>query len=63
VVEEEPGAVLERLPSLMRVMGPANWWDPQPLRWLHGRIGLSEPESGTPELPSLRPTVPAVTTD
>lgn len=51
------------VPSLMRVMGPANWWAPQPLRWLHGRIGLSEHESGTPELPSLRPTVPAVTTD
>jgi RND superfamily putative drug exporter len=43
------------VPSLMRVMGRANWWAPRPLRRLHGRIGLSERESGLPEHESGTP--------
>ena len=34
-------------PSLMRLMGSANWWAPRPLRRLHARIGLSETDPGT----------------
>jgi RND superfamily putative drug exporter len=30
------------VPSLMRLLGSANWWAPRPLRLLHGRIGLRE---------------------
>jgi RND superfamily putative drug exporter len=34
------------VPSLMELLGNANWWAPRPLRRLHDRIGLSE--SGPP---------------
>ena len=27
------------VPSLMRLLGSANWWAPRPLRRLHDRIG------------------------
>jgi len=30
------------VPSLMAMLGKANWWAPRPLRRLHERIGLSE---------------------
>ena len=30
------------VPSLMALLGKANWWAPKPLRRLHDRIGLSE---------------------
>jgi RND superfamily putative drug exporter len=30
------------VPSLMALLGPANWWAPKPLRRLHARIGLRE---------------------
>ncbi|HET6165262.1 MAG TPA: MMPL family transporter, partial [Marmoricola sp.] len=30
------------VPSLMRLLGQANWWAPGPLRRLHARIGLRE---------------------
>jgi RND superfamily putative drug exporter len=30
------------VPSLMRLLGQANWWAPKPLRRLHDRIGLRE---------------------
>jgi uncharacterized membrane protein YdfJ with MMPL/SSD domain len=33
------------VPSLMRLLGPWNWWAPAPLARLHARIGLSEPRS------------------
>ena len=33
------------VPSFMRLMGPANWWAPAPLRRLHNRIGLTEAHS------------------
>ena len=38
-------ATLVRLvlvPSLMTLMGRWNWWAPRPLRWLHGRVALTE---------------------
>jgi uncharacterized membrane protein YdfJ with MMPL/SSD domain len=30
------------VPSLMELLGPANWWAPGPLRRLHRRVGLDE---------------------
>jgi RND superfamily putative drug exporter len=30
------------VPSLMRLLGQANWWAPSPLRRLHDRIALRE---------------------
>ncbi len=33
------------VPAFMRLMGPANWWAPAPLKRLHTRIGLSEAHS------------------
>ncbi len=38
------------VPSLMALLGAANWWAPRPLRRLHDRIGLSES--------AVRPTPP-----
>ena len=31
------------VPSVMRILGRANWWAPRPLSWLHRRIGAGEP--------------------
>ena len=33
------------VPAFMRLMGPANWWAPAPLRRLHARFGLAEAHS------------------
>jgi uncharacterized membrane protein YdfJ with MMPL/SSD domain len=33
------------VPSLMRLLGPWNWWAPGPLARMHARIGLSEVRS------------------
>ena len=30
------------VPSVMRILGRANWWAPRPLALLHGRIGAAE---------------------
>jgi len=30
------------VPSIMRLLGRANWWAPRPLSWLYGRIGAGE---------------------
>jgi RND superfamily putative drug exporter len=30
------------VPSLMALLGSANWWSPRVLRRLHTRVGLSE---------------------
>ena len=30
------------VPSVMRILGRANWWAPRPLRWLHDRLGTGE---------------------
>jgi uncharacterized membrane protein YdfJ with MMPL/SSD domain len=42
------------VPSLMRLLGPANWWAPRPLRRLYDRIGLGEgaPTSAPEPAPS-----------
>jgi len=33
------------VPSVMRLLGRANWWAPRPLRRLHTRIGAGEPRA------------------
>jgi RND superfamily putative drug exporter len=33
------------VPAFMRLMGPANWWAPAPLKRLHTRFGLAEAHS------------------
>jgi RND superfamily putative drug exporter len=30
------------VPATMRLLGPANWWAPRPLRRLYARYGISE---------------------
>ena len=35
------------VPSLMALLGPWNWWSPRPLRRLHDRVGLGDPEAAT----------------
>jgi len=30
------------VPAVMRLLGPANWWAPGPLRRLYARYGLRE---------------------
>jgi len=39
------------VPSLMELLGQANWWAPRPLRRLHARIGIAEAPSATPPAP------------
>ncbi|MCW8375462.1 MMPL family transporter [Streptomyces justiciae] len=41
------------VPSVMRLLGRANWWAPGPLRRLHGRFGISE--GGPPAAPVAVP--------
>ena len=43
------------VPSLMQLLGSANWWAPKPLRRLHDRIGLQEGVSA----PTRRPAAPS----
>jgi RND superfamily putative drug exporter len=40
------------VPSLMRLLGSANWWAPRPLRRLHDRIGLQEGVSAPTPAPT-----------
>jgi uncharacterized membrane protein YdfJ with MMPL/SSD domain len=37
------------VPSVMRLLGDANWWAPGPLRRLHDRIGIAERSAARPE--------------
>jgi len=42
------------VPSVMRILGRANWWAPRPLRWLHDRMGTDEiarPSAQQPAIP------------
>jgi trehalose monomycolate/heme transporter len=42
------------VPAVMRLLGPANWWAPRPLRRLYARYGLRESDdqtAGTPAAP------------
>jgi uncharacterized membrane protein YdfJ with MMPL/SSD domain len=41
------------VPSLMELLGSANWWAPRPLRRLHERVGLRE--NGQPRSEGIRP--------
>jgi trehalose monomycolate/heme transporter len=34
------------VPAVMRLLGPANWWAPRPLRSLYARYGIREPAAG-----------------
>ena len=43
------------VPATMTLLGRANWWAPRPLRALHKRVGLHEPQ---PRLPWPADTVP-----
>jgi RND superfamily putative drug exporter len=36
------------VPSVMRLLGRANWWAPRPLAWLHRAIGAGEVEQARP---------------
>src|ERR1700683_1605640 len=33
------------VPAVMRLLGPANWWSPKPLRRLYARYGIREAEA------------------
>ncbi|HET6166307.1 MAG TPA: hypothetical protein VFE07_05725, partial [Marmoricola sp.] len=46
------------VPSLMRLLGQANWWAPGPLRRLHARIGLRESDEGPPVVEQSRDPAP-----
>ena len=37
------------VPAVMRLLGPANWWAPRPLRRLYARYGIREAEPASPE--------------
>jgi trehalose monomycolate/heme transporter len=44
------------VPAVMRLLGPANWWAPRPLRRLYARYGLREAEAdAAPALPAAEP--------
>jgi RND superfamily putative drug exporter len=47
------------VPATMTLLGRANWWAPRPLRALHDRVGLHEPQ---PWLPWPADTVPVMPT-
>ncbi|PWS49710.1 transporter [Streptomyces sp. FT05W] len=49
------------VPAIMKMAGRANWWCPRPLRRLHARFGVREPESraALPGLPGAREVPPA----
>jgi trehalose monomycolate/heme transporter len=44
------------VPATMRLLGPANWWAPRPLRRLYARYGIRE-DGGLPPAPE-RPGLP-----
>jgi trehalose monomycolate/heme transporter len=44
------------VPAVMRLLGPANWWAPKPLRRLYARYGIREAEGPTPA-PAPQPAV------
>jgi trehalose monomycolate/heme transporter len=44
------------VPAVMRLLGPANWWAPKPLRRLYARYGIREAEGPTPA-PAPEPAV------
>jgi RND superfamily putative drug exporter len=40
------------VPAFMRLLGPANWWAPAPLRRIHQRFGLRESIEPSPAAPA-----------
>jgi RND superfamily putative drug exporter len=40
------------VPSVMCILGRANWWAPRPLSWLHRRIGAGESSSPVVSVPA-----------
>jgi trehalose monomycolate/heme transporter len=40
------------VPAVMRLLGPANWWAPRPLRRLYARYGLREADDQTAATPA-----------
>ncbi len=47
------------VPSVMRLLGDANWWAPDPLRWLQRNVGMGESGARlpTPGLAPVRVTI------
>jgi uncharacterized membrane protein YdfJ with MMPL/SSD domain len=45
------------VPAFMHVLGRFNWWAPQPLAWLHDRIGISESLSHDKQITPARVAV------
>ena len=40
------------VPAIMRLLGRANWWVPQPLRRLYARYGIKEEIPGPAPVPA-----------
>jgi RND superfamily putative drug exporter len=50
------------VPAVMRLLGPANWWAPKPLRGLYVRYGIREAEAAPADAspaPQLSPSTAA----
>jgi trehalose monomycolate/heme transporter len=47
------------VPAVMRLLGGANWWAPQPLRRLYGRYGIREAEAAPGPVPAEPVSQPA----
>jgi RND superfamily putative drug exporter len=43
------------VPATMRLLGPANWWAPRPLRRLYARYGIAEGGEPPAQVPGLAP--------
>jgi trehalose monomycolate/heme transporter len=48
------------VPAVMRLLGPANWWAPKPLRRLYARYGIREAEAAPAARPSSDISAPAM---
>jgi trehalose monomycolate/heme transporter len=48
------------VPAVMRLLGPANWWAPKPLRRLYARYGIRETDAAPAAPPSSDISAPAV---
>jgi RND superfamily putative drug exporter len=51
------------VPSLMQLLGPANWWAPRPLRTVYERLGCSDHTSPLPATSNRPPTLHATSTN
>jgi uncharacterized membrane protein YdfJ with MMPL/SSD domain len=49
------------VPAVMRLLGPANWWAPKPLRRLYARYGFRESEAAPASLDSSITSATAAT--